>query len=127
MRTAAATTADDRSQRRARLRQIHLDCGVDPRFLSKPVGQELWFVSVTLDIEVHAGCLGFTRSLFEFALGATEAEAIDSVAAYFKASLPEANLVNAVAKRSQTLHPEELTFPEQVRRRDIPPTSRLKK
>lgn len=113
-------TSESSSNRLARLRRIHLECGVDPRYLTLPEGSHLWFVSVTLDIEVHAGPLGFTRSLYEFALGSDEPEAMAAVSEYFKRSLPQANILHVQARKSLTTHPEELTFPEQVRRRDIP-------
>lgn len=114
-----ARPAELLSNRLARLRRVHLECGVDPRCLTLPEGNFLWFVSVTLDIEVHAGPLGFTRSLYEFAMGADETEAIAAVTEYFKRRLPEARPLHVHARKSSTTRPEELTFPEQVRRLDI--------
>ena len=118
---------DTRAKRRERLRSIHIQCGVDETYLTLPPGHFLWFVSVGLDIEVHAGCLGFTRNLYEFALGTSVAEAIDAVKQHFAVVLPHANVVRATADLSNCNHPEELTFPEQVRRKDIPHASQAKR
>jgi hypothetical protein len=111
-----------RAARRNHLRSVHLETGVDPRCLTMPDGMSLWFVSLVLDLEVHAGCLGFTRHLYEYALGATEADAIEAVRQYFAAVAPEVAILSHKACLSRTVHPEELTFPEEVRRLDIPPS-----
>lgn len=110
-----------RAQRRADLARAHRAVGVDPKYLSLPQGQRLWFVHVVLDLEVHAGCLGFTRHLHEYAAGATAEDAAHAVHAYFAAVAPDAHLIQAHARPSSAEHPEELTFPEQVRRTDMPP------
>ena len=78
-----------RAQRRADLARAHRAVGVDPKYLSLPQGQRLWFVHVVLDLEVHAGCLGFTRHLHEYAAGATAEDAAHAVHAYFAAVAPE--------------------------------------
>ena len=109
-----------RAIRREKLRSIHFQCGVHAAYLILPPGHSLWFVAVGLDIEVHAGCLGFTRNLYEFALGTSMDDAIDAVKRHFAVVLPHANVVRATARLSSCNHPEELTFPEQVRRKDLP-------
>lgn len=111
-----------RAARRHRLRSVHLESGVDPRCLTMPEGMSLWFVSLMLDLQVHAGCLGVTRHLYEYALGANEAEAIEAVRQYLGAVAPQAGILSHKACLSRTEHPEELTFPEEVRRLDIPPS-----
>ncbi len=68
-----------RAARRNHLCSVHLKNGVDPRCLTMPEGMSLWFASLMLDLEVHASCLGSTRHLYEYALGATEADAIEAV------------------------------------------------
>lgn len=110
-----------RAARRNRLRSVHLDSGVDPRCLTMPEGMSLWFVSLLLDLEVHAGCHGYTRHLHEYALGATEADALEAVRQYFSAVAPPVAILSHRVCLSRTIHPEELTFPEEVRRLDIPP------
>ena len=47
-----------RAARRHHLRSVHLESGVDPRCLTMPEGMSLWFVSLMLDLEVHAGWRG---------------------------------------------------------------------
>jgi len=116
-----------RAKRRERLRGVHIQCGVDAAYLTLPPGHFLWFVSVGLDVEVHAGCLGFTRNLYEFALGTSVADAIDAVRQHFAIALPHAKVVGATASLSNCNHPEELTFPEQIRRKDIPHASQAKR
>lgn len=111
-----------RAARRHHLRSVHLETGVDPRCMTMPEGLLLWFVSLVLDLEVQAGCLGFTRHLHEYALGATEADALEAVRRYFAAVAPDAAILSHKACLSRTAHPEELTFPEEVRRLDIPPS-----
>lgn len=111
-----------RAARRNHLRTVHLESGVDPRCLTMPEGMSLWFVSLMLDLEVHAGCLGFTRHLYEYALGATEADAVEAVRQYFGAVAPQVAILGHKVCLSRTVHPEELTFPEEVRRLDIPPS-----
>lgn len=59
-----------RAARRHHLRSVRLQSGVDPRCLTMPEGMSLWFVSLMLDLEVHTGCLGVARHLYEYALGA---------------------------------------------------------
>ena len=113
---------DARAARRNHLRSVHLETGVDPRCLTMAEGMSLWFVSLLLDLEVHAGCLGVTRHLYEYALGANEADAIEAVRQYFAAVAPEVAILSHKACLSRTVHPEELTFPEEVRRLDIPPS-----
>lgn len=120
VRDPATLDPGSRTKRRERLRAIHLECGVDPAFLTLPPEHTLWFVSVHLDVQVHAGCLGFTRSLYEFALGRCQADAIETVTHHFAKILPHATVLGATAGLSNCIHPEELTFPEQVRRKDIP-------
>jgi hypothetical protein len=109
-----------REARRARLRAIHVAMGVDDRYLVMPASQRLWFVDVTLDREVHAQALGFTRSLHHYALGIDEAQAIAAVHRYLAAVAPEVAVIKARAKPSVIEHPQELTFPEQVCRDDMP-------
>jgi hypothetical protein len=108
-----------RAARRTRLRQIHLQMSVDPRYLTLPPGASLWFVSLLLDLEVHAGCLGFTRHLYEYAIGETEAEAIEAVRKYRAKACPDAEMLSCSARHSSCEHPEELCCPDQVRRLDI--------
>ncbi|WP_374365142.1 hypothetical protein [Piscinibacter sp.] len=117
----ASLSPEARALRRAELIRAHRAVGVDPQYLSLPDGQQLWFVHVVLDLEVHAGCLGFTRHLFEYAAGATPDEADQAVRSYFVAVAPDVHVIQAHAKPSSAEHPEELTFPEQVRRLDMPP------
>lgn len=117
----ASLSPQARSQRRADLARAHRAVGVDPKYLSLPEGQRLWFVHVVLDLEVHAGCLGFTRHLHEYAAGASADDAAQAVRAYFAAVAPDAHVIQAQARPSSAQHPEELTFPEQVRRADMPP------
>ena len=44
-----------------------------------------------------------------------------AVRSYFVAVAPDVHVIQAHAKPSSAEHPEELTFPEQVRRLDMPP------
>lgn len=122
LRDPSTLSPEARAARRHHLRSVHLETGVDPRCLTMPDGMSLWFVSLLLDLEVHAGCLGFTRHLYEYALGATEADAIEAVRQYFGAVAPQVAILSHKACLSRTVHPEELTFPEEVRRLDIPPS-----
>ncbi len=117
----ASLTPLARAQRRADLARAHRAVGLDPKYLNLPDGHRLWFVHVVLDLEVHAGCLGFTRHLHEYAAGASPEEAAHAVRAYFGAVAPDAHVIQAHARPSSAEHPEELTFPEQVRRLDMPP------
>lgn len=117
---SARSPAEVRAAKRAGLRELHLQCGVDPRYLEVPHGQSLWFVHTTIDRQVHAGCLGFTRHLMDYALGADAAQANSAVARYLAAVAPEVSVMRAEARRAAVDHPEELTFPEQVRRVDMP-------
>lgn len=121
LRDPSTLSPECRAARRDRLRSVHLETGVDPRCLTIPEGMSLWFVSLVLDLEVHAGCLGFTHHLYEYALGATEADALEAVRWYLAAVVPDAAILSHKASLSRTAHPEELTFPEEVRRLDIPP------
>jgi uncharacterized protein (UPF0254 family) len=93
---------------------------VDPRYLEMQNGQSLWFVHTTIDRQVHAGCLGFTRNLMDYALGADESEASSAVARYLAAVAPEVSVTRFEVLRASVDHPEELTFPEEVRRLDMP-------
>lgn len=122
LRDPSTLSSEARAARRHHLRSVHLETGVDPRCLTMPEGMSLWFVSLLLDLEVHAGCLGFTRHLHEYALGATEADALEAVRQYFGAVAPQVAILSHKACLSRTVHPEELTFPEEVRRLDIPPS-----
>jgi hypothetical protein len=122
LRDPSTLSPDARAARRQHLRSVHLETGVDPRCLTMPEGVSLWFVSLLLDLEVHAGCLGYTRHLHEYALGATEADALEAVRQYFAAVAPQAAILSHKACLSRAAHPEELTFPEEVRRLDIPPS-----
>jgi hypothetical protein len=122
LRDPSTLSPEARAARRHHLRSVHLETGVDPRCLTVPEGLSLWFVSLVLDLEVHAGCLGFTRHLYEYALGATKADALEAVRQYFAAVAPDAAILSHEACLSRTAHPEELTFPEEVRRLDIPPS-----
>lgn len=122
LRDPSTLSPEVRAARRDRLRSVHLATGVDPRCLTMPAGMSLWFVSLVLDLEVHAGCLGFTQHLYEYALGATEADALEAVRRYFAAVAPDAAILSHKASLSRSAHPEELTFPEEVRRLDIPPS-----
>ena len=122
LRDPSTLSPEARAARRNHLRSVHLETGVDPHCLTMPEGMSLWFVSLLLDLEVHAGCLGFTRHLYEYALGANEADAIEAVRQYFGAVAPEVAILSHKACLSRTVHPEELTFPEEVRRLDIPPS-----
>ena len=120
LRDPATLSAEDRARRRARLRNVHLETGVDPRYLTMPEGTILWFVSVSLDVAIHAHAVGFTRLLYEFALGVDEAQAIEAVRAWLRAIAPEVNVVGGQARLSSSCHPEELWCPEEVRRLDLP-------
>lgn len=118
----ASLSPDARAERRASLGRAHRAVGVDPKYLHLPEGQRLWFVHVVLDLVVHAGCFGFTKNLYEYALGANTVEAEGAVRAYFATAVPEAVVVHATPRLSSAEHPEELVFPEQVRRLDMPCT-----
>ena len=120
----AKLSPSERQERRTTLRNAHLAVGVDPAYLAMPEGVHLWFVSVVLDLEVHAGCQGFTRSLYEYAMAKTPEDAIDTVRRYFAEAIPHSYVISASAKLSSCEHPEELTFPEQVRRADMPVSPR---
>ncbi len=72
----ASLAPEARAQRRASLGRSHRAVGVDPRYLQLPEGQHLWFVHVVLDLAVHAGCLGFTKHLYEYALGTARLKGI---------------------------------------------------
>ena len=122
LRDPSTLSPKARAARRNHLRSVHLETGVDPRCLTMPEGMSLWFVSLLLDLEVHAGCLGFTRHHYEYALGATEADAIEAIRQYFAAVAPQVAILSHKVCLSRTVHPEELTFPEEVRRLDIPPS-----
>jgi hypothetical protein len=125
LKDPARLSSEDRARRRARLRLVHLEAGVDPRYLSMPCGASLWFVSVSLDLAIHATALGFTRLLHEYALGLDEAQGIEAVRAWLKAIAPEVSVVSARAIPAGPSHPEELCFPEQVRRLDMPARPRV--
>jgi hypothetical protein len=119
-------TADQRSQRRAKLRLAHTAVGVDARYLTLPHGMVLWFANVVFDLELHIDCQGLTRHVYEYALGSNEAEAIAAVRRYFFEAAPQVHVIDAQARRSSSDHPKKLTFTEQVRRLDMPtaPVSR---
>ena len=116
----ASLAPDARAQRRASLGRSHRAVGVDPRYLQLPEGQHLWFVHVVLDLAVHAGCLGFTKHLYEYALGTDARDAERAVREYFAATAPDADVIHAEPRLSTAEHPEELAFPDQVRRLDMP-------
>ena len=82
----ASLAPEARAQRRASLGRSHRAVGVDPRYLQLPEGQHLWFVHVVLDLAVHTGCLGFTKHLYEYALGADARDAERAVREYFAAT-----------------------------------------
>jgi hypothetical protein len=127
LRDPSTLSPEARAARRNHLRSVHLETGVDPRCLTMPDGMSLWFVSLLLDLEVHADCLGFTRHLHEYALGATAADAFEAVRQYFGAVAPQAAILSHKACLTRIVHPEELTLPEEVRRLDIaPPRQRLR-
>ena len=116
----ASLTPDARAQRRASLGRSHRAVGVDPRYLQLPEGKRLWFVHVVLDLAVHAGCLGFTKHVYEYALGADAHEAEQAVRKYFAGIAPDSDVIHAEPRLSSAEHPEELAFPDQVRRLDMP-------
>lgn len=120
LRDPADLDPAQRAQRRARLRDAHTAAGVDPRYLCLPEGMLLWFVHIVLDLEIHASCQGFTKHLYEYAIGSDEHSAVQAVHRRYAALAPEVNIVSACARRSSSEHPEELTFPELVCRDDVP-------
>lgn len=125
LRDPASLTLDERARRRARLRLVHLETGIDPRYLSMPEGSTLWFVTVSIDVAIHMPGQGLTNLLHEYALGAHEGEAIEAVCAWLHAAAPETSVLRSRAVRAGPSHPEELCFPEQVRRLDMPARARI--
>lgn len=116
----ASMTPAQRAERCKSLRRAHETLGLDPKYLQLPQGQRIWFVHVQLDREVHAGCLGFTRDLYEFASGATPEEACQAVRAYVTAAAPGTTVIRTHPSLSSVEQPVELFYPEQLRRLDIP-------
>lgn len=104
-----------------RLRALHQGAGVDPRYLNVPDDATLWFVHVGIDCIVHAGMQGCTRNLMEYALGANADAAIAVASRYVAYAFPQARVLRAHARPSACTHPAELSFPECVRRGDLPP------
>lgn len=120
LRDPTLLSRQDRAARRARLRKVHLETGVDPRYLELPAGQVMWAVDTTLDRQVHAVALGFTRYLMHYAIGVDQAAAIGAVRRYLAEVAPDVTILKTRAHRPGIEHPEELTFPEQVCRMDMP-------
>jgi hypothetical protein len=114
---------DARPARCMHMRRAHLANGVDPQCLRTPAGSFLWFVSFVLDRDIHAGCLGFTRHLYQYAIGATENEAMEAVRLHMSSAYPGVVMVTCSARRSCMKHPEELVFPQEVRRLGAAPSS----
>lgn len=112
---------EQRSERLETLRRAHLAVGVDRRYLDLPHGHRLWSLYVqieTLDIKVPATIVH--RS--EYAAGVDEASAIEAVRTYYREVTPGADVVLVTARLATVERPEELAFPEFVRRLDMPAT-----
>lgn len=116
----ASTSPEERSQRLDALRRAHVAVGVDRRYLDLLPGQRLWAVYVQVETMATVKQPGSIVHCQEYAAASDEAGAIDAVRSYYKEVAPAADVLLVSTRLASVERPEELAFPENVRRSDMP-------
>ena len=77
--------------------------------------KSIWYVTTTFDQEVHAGCLGFTHTVDDFAWGKSAAEACARTKQPYATKDPPLTIAKQTARLSVQQNVETYAFSEQIR------------
>ncbi|WOB11238.1 hypothetical protein [Piscinibacter gummiphilus] len=116
----ATSSPEERTQRLDALRRAHLAVGVDRRYLDLPPGHRLWALYVQVDTTDTVKLPSSIVHSHEYAAAGDEAGAIAAVRSYYREVAPAAAVLVVSARLASVERPEELAFPENVRRSDMP-------
>ena len=106
--------------------KVHRAAGVKEGYLVHPEGHIVWFLSVYVASTVHAQALGFTNSVYGYALAPDRATALAAAYRDYGVCRSSDGTVRALpieridASPSGVHHVATLFFPQQVCRLDMP-------